>query len=200
MSTLRLFRVAANVTTLGFGRRAAVWVQGCTIGCPGCCSLETWDAGAGRDVPVASVLDWIAAQPGPIDGLTLSGGEPTEQADAVGELIAGFRRANPGADVLLFTGLRHEVARLRVPRLLDACDMVCAGPYVHSLPPLPLRGSSNQTLHPLTEIAHRRYADVDDWPISSQALVRPDGFLTVGIPDTAKLARIAADMAVDHPA
>jgi hypothetical protein len=34
-TTLRLNRMHHPVTTLGYGTRAGIWVQGCTIGCPG---------------------------------------------------------------------------------------------------------------------------------------------------------------------
>ena len=192
MTRINLFRVAANVVTLGFGHRATLWVQGCDIGCPGCCSEETWDESRGHRVDVDSVLDWIAALDRQPDGLTISGGEPTAQPAAVLRLIEGFRALRPEGDVLLFTGLRYEVAWRVAAELIDNCDVVCAGPYVRSLPRLPLRGSSNQTLHLQTDLARRRYADVDRWTIRNQAVVGPEGFLTVGIPNVEKLKRIGA--------
>ncbi len=34
------------VTVLGPGRRIGIWLQGCSIGCAGCISQDTWEADA----------------------------------------------------------------------------------------------------------------------------------------------------------
>ncbi|MCA1696856.1 MAG: radical SAM protein, partial [Actinobacteria bacterium] len=46
------------VTTLGYGTRAGVWVQGCTIGCHGCASRDTWAVTEGTVVRPADVVCW----------------------------------------------------------------------------------------------------------------------------------------------
>ena len=75
---LQLSRLHFPVTTLGVGRRIGVWFQGCSIRCPGCVSLDTWDPAHGtttvEDV-VTAIGPWLEAA----DGLTVSGGTPPYQ-------------------------------------------------------------------------------------------------------------------------
>jgi anaerobic ribonucleoside-triphosphate reductase activating protein len=148
---LFLSRLHFPVHALGPGRRIGLWVQGCSLRCPGCISADTWRSGTG-EVPVAAVLKQLAAWASEADGLTVSGGEPLEQGDALAELLAGWRRLSD-ASVLLFTGLEWAAAKpwfLSHPGLVDA---VIAGPYVASAgQTLALRGSDNQTLHVLTHL------------------------------------------------
>src|SRR4051812_8784074 len=106
---LRLSRLHYPVTTLGPGRRAGIWFQGCTIRCPGCIAVDTWPDRPERAVPVVEVLDWLANLPAAeVDGVTISGGEPTEQPAALVELLGcidRWRQAMAGdRDVLIFTG------------------------------------------------------------------------------------------------
>lgn len=191
MSYLVVNQIAAYVTALGFGSRLAVWVQGCHLECPECCATDTW-FGAGRRLAVQAIIDWALQYQPNLDGISISGGEPSNQASAVTELIHAFREAYCAAevDVLLFSGLPFLKLERRFPELLIA-DVISAGPYVAHLPPRPLRGSSNQTLHLQTELARRRYADVDTLPIHRmQAAFNKDHVVTVGIPNQAGLNRL----------
>lgn len=191
MSTyLNVGQVAANMNVLGYGCRAGVWVQGCGIGCPGCSSLHTHDPAVGRQVEVGAIIQWLRAQTRPVVGLTLSGGEPSSQSPGVVKLIEAFRDTFPLADVLLFSGLTWSRLVRGHHNLVAACDVVIAGPYVHHLPPQPLRGSSNQTVHLLTDLANERYRDLDSWPVhATQAVFVKDHIVTVGIPSTEDLTR-----------
>jgi organic radical activating enzyme len=76
---LRVSRIHVPVTALGPGRRVGIWVQGCSIGCAGCMSQDTWDPAGGEPVPVSRILSWLAGLPGTVTGLTVSGGEPFQQ-------------------------------------------------------------------------------------------------------------------------
>lgn len=186
---LNIAQVAANMRVLGYGNRAGVWVQGCSINCPGCSSLHTHDPRAGRRMDVSNIIDWLRNQSRPVAGLTLSGGEPSEQDKGVLTLIKAFREAFTQSDVLLFSGLpwqrlvNHHIA------LVKASDVIIAGPYVQHLPPLALRGSSNQTIHLLSDLARERYHDLDQWPVhSTQVAFSKDHLTTVGIPDVPTLS------------
>lgn len=176
---LRLARWHPACQVLGPGTRFAVWVQGCSIGCPGCISADTHDPAAGTTVPVATVLTWIAAAPG-IEGITVSGGEPFQQADAVAELAEGARAR--GLGTMIYTGyrvdaLREDPARRR---LLSATDLLVDGPYLAAqAAPLRWRGSRNQRLIALTD----RYRHLVDEPeldpprATLQAAITPEGAL-----------------------
>jgi anaerobic ribonucleoside-triphosphate reductase activating protein len=99
--SLLLAKAHYPVTTLGPGVRAGLWTQGCTIGCAGCLSRDTWDPDSRAAVPVSAVLGWLASLPGPVDGVTISGGEPFQQPEALAALLRGIHEwraagARPG--------------------------------------------------------------------------------------------------------
>ncbi|WP_265296149.1 4Fe-4S cluster-binding domain-containing protein [Streptomyces sp. SHP 1-2] len=76
--------------TLGPGPRLGVWFQGCTLACPGCMSRHTWDGRGGGARSVADVLElWSAALAAGARGLTVSGGEPLQQPEALAALLSG---------------------------------------------------------------------------------------------------------------
>jgi anaerobic ribonucleoside-triphosphate reductase activating protein len=116
----------------GPGIRAVVWTQGCSIGCPGCFNAETHSFH--KRGTVYNVFEF-GERLGhlPVDGLTLTGGEPLDQLFATMNLVKTFRKFNQGT-VLLFTGytskqiLESTVKR----RILLLFDAVLAGPYVYS--------------------------------------------------------------------
>ena len=150
-------RVAAVVdVTLaeGPGARFAVWVQGCSIRCPGCCNPHMFDPAGGAAVEVAELLRRLDRVRDRVEGVTLLGGEPFEQAGALLPLARGARER--GLSVVAFTG--HPLERLRRDRppgsraLLAEVDLLVDGPYVEALPELARRwaGSSNQGFHFLT--------------------------------------------------
>lgn len=169
---LLLSRAHYPVTALGPGVRAGIWVQGCTIGCAGCMSRDTWEADPRTAVPVDALLGWLRALPEPIDGVTISGGEPFEQPEALGALLRGlgaWRRERPSGavpvDVLVYSGRTFSrLSRSAESRaLLDLCDAVVAGPYVDRLNDgSALRGSANQRIVSLTGLGRERYEKPTD--------------------------------------
>ena len=93
--TLRVAHRIACSEAEGPHRRYAVWVQGCTLACPGCCNPELFPAAGGLEVPVATIVEELAAarRIHAIEGLTVLGGEPLEQAAFVGALFAACQEA-----------------------------------------------------------------------------------------------------------
>ncbi|MFD1177617.1 4Fe-4S single cluster domain-containing protein [Paenibacillus puldeungensis] len=135
-SKLYIHDINPNSLVNGPGTRAVVWVQGCSIGCPGCFNpgthskMSATDEGAdperlGRELGQLNV-----------DGLTLSGGEPLEQPEAVSELIRSFRQVNPGT-VLIFSGYAPQriFASPAARSAILLADAVLAGPYVEGTDP-----------------------------------------------------------------
>jgi anaerobic ribonucleoside-triphosphate reductase activating protein len=117
-----------------------------------------------------------------LEGISISGGEPFEQATACAMLAELAQAA--GLSVLVYTGKTLEALRLpEHRRLLAAVDILVAGPFVASklVTGEPLLGSANQTIHFLT----RRYSEADllDLPVS-EVLIRPDGTIVyMGFPE-----------------
>ncbi len=160
----------------GPGLRAVVWAQGCTLACPGCWNPDTW-AFTRRSLRDVDALVAEVLGDAEVEGLTLTGGEPFQQARGFAALAAGVRAA--GRSVLVFTG--YELDELTLPdqrSLLAQADVVVTGRYVETLraPGLGWRGSSNQRVHFLTQ----RYGpeDMDGAP-EVEVLIGPDGTLTV---------------------
>jgi anaerobic ribonucleoside-triphosphate reductase activating protein len=150
-------RIAAMVDLTeaeGPGARFALWVQGCSLRCPGCCNPHMFAARGGRSLPVEEVLAAAARVRPAIEGLTLLGGEPFEQAGPLGELARGAQAL--GLSVVTFTGYALEELRAMldpgVPALLSATDILVDGRYQPHLPERERRwaGSSNQRFHFLT--------------------------------------------------
>jgi anaerobic ribonucleoside-triphosphate reductase activating protein len=166
MTAIHLSRIHFPVTTLGPGRRVAIWFQGCSIRCPGCVSVDTWDERAGA-TGISEVLDILALHAEEANGLTISGGEPLDQPDALAIILSHWRSLSLRS-ALLFTGYEMEDVRdwfAAHPSLVDA---VIAGPFDPRAPQtLALRGSDNQRLHVLTTLgeefaAYDRPADARD--------------------------------------
>ena len=55
---LQLNKAHFPVTALGPGRRIGIWVQGCSIQCPGCVSLDTWKPDRSKAIEVDALIAW----------------------------------------------------------------------------------------------------------------------------------------------
>jgi anaerobic ribonucleoside-triphosphate reductase activating protein len=143
----------------GPGARAAIWVQGCTLGCPGCFNPQTHPPGGGELVPVDDLFERIAALGDTIEGISVSGGEPLQQPRPLLALLRRVRRETC-LSVLVFTGYAWEEIR-RIPAtgaLLACVDVLIAGRYddsqrlaLENADERFLRSSANQTVHLLTD-------------------------------------------------
>lgn len=154
MTTAHISRLHFPVTTLGPGRRAAVWFQGCSIQCSGCISADTWATGIGKTT-VDEVLATLAPWADEADGLTISGGEPFEQPEALEALLRGWRRISAG-DVLVFTGYPLAAVRPWLATCEGLIDGLISEPYDRRAPQTrALRGSDNQILTILTAAGRR---------------------------------------------
>lgn len=156
MTPVALSRLHYPVTTLGPGHRLAVWFQGCSIRCPGCVSMDTW-APRTPDATVERVLAGSAAVR-KANGLTVTGGEPFDQPEALLALLRGWRGLN-GGDVLVFSGYPLETLAPRLPAFEGLVDCLIADPFrVSAGQTLALRGSDNQRLVCLTDLGRDRFA------------------------------------------
>lgn len=154
-----LSRLHFPVTALGPGRRVGLWFQGCSIRCPGCISVDTWDAGVG-ETAVAELLDAIDALAADADGLTVSGGEPFEQPEALAEVLRFWRRRYTGS-ILVYTGHELEDVAPWLDENPGLIDGLMTGPFRSDFSQtMALRGSDNQRLHVLTP-AGREFAPFD---------------------------------------
>ena len=146
---LRIFERRSPVKVLGPYARAVIWVQGCDFGCKGCIVPESWDRDAAEEVDISELVAWVLNQPN-IEGVTLSGGEPMLQAEALSILIDELREAKD-LGVVCYTGYRLEhlkkLGDISQNNLLKKIDLLIDGVYSENLQDdLLWRGSNNQSL------------------------------------------------------
>lgn len=142
-------RLHFPVTTLGPGQRVGLWLQGCLLGCPGCISVDTWEHGRGV-VPLEDVRGRLSELAPGAAGLTVSGGEPLDQPQALTALLEHWRVVSK-ASVLVFTGREWDEAKGWFTANEGLVDCVVTGRFRSDLPQtLALRGSDNQELRILS--------------------------------------------------
>jgi anaerobic ribonucleoside-triphosphate reductase activating protein len=178
------------VTVLGPGRRIGIWMQGCSLGCKGCISRDTWDQDPGRELPVESLLAWCAeVARGGLEGVTISGGEPFDQPQALKALLSGLAawrdREGIAIDLLCYSGYPMRALRQRHEDILSLLDAVIPEPYVEARPTsLSWRGSANQPLLTLSDLGRARYGAADSAPTEQrmQFRVERDRIWYIGVP------------------
>jgi anaerobic ribonucleoside-triphosphate reductase activating protein len=157
--SIAISRVHFPVTALGPGQRLGIWLQGCSLRCPGCISTDTWPQKTER-LPVAEVLSAVEAFARTAAGVTISGGEPFEQPEALGELLRGLSlMIQPDTDVLIYSGLPFTELTAWLDQWRGLVDAVISEPFDATAPQTrPLMGSDNQQLHMLTDLGRVRFA------------------------------------------
>lgn len=149
---VRIHGVKARSRANGPGARFVVWFQGCSLGCPGCFNPATHAGDAGRAATIGDIVDQITAA-GAIDGVTISGGEPFEQPEALRDLVRAIR-ADTDHSILVFSGFtRAEIEAMPAGgEILDHIDVLIDGRYeAPRRVGRELRGSANQIVHLLTD-------------------------------------------------
>jgi anaerobic ribonucleoside-triphosphate reductase activating protein len=147
----------------GPGWRICIWTQGCSIRCTrDCLNTDMLDARGGWLVPVDALVERIVEirrrETGAraVEGITMLGGEPSDQPAAVAQLFARSRAL--GLTTMLYSGWtlaalrRKAVADPALEELLATTDLLIDGPYQDRRydDALPWRGSANQVLHLLS--------------------------------------------------
>jgi anaerobic ribonucleoside-triphosphate reductase activating protein len=176
---VRVHAIEPRSRANGPGARFVVWLQGCTLGCPGCFNPTTHDASGGRETSVADIAEQLARTSG-IEGLSLSGGEPLQQPEAAAALLDAARAR--GLSTLAFSGYTLDEIRAlpHGPAVLDRLDVLVDGRYVAGERlATGLRGSANQRIHLLTS----RYAlaDVEATPVAEIRIARDGDVVLTGV-------------------
>lgn len=140
---LRLYMTAPCSEVLGPYKRFIVWVQGCKRRCKGCIAKDSWALDGGELVEVDTIVQQILRQEN-IEGITISGGEPFLQQDALCELISKVRE-HKDIGVIIYTGMKYN--EIENTALANSADLIIDGEYVEELNDnKSLRGSSNQNV------------------------------------------------------
>jgi anaerobic ribonucleoside-triphosphate reductase activating protein len=155
-SLLRIAQLIPDTEAEGPGRRFALWVQGCSLRCPGCCNPEMFAPDRGGALVEAEALaSQILSTPG-IEGISVLGGEPFEQPGPLAQLCRAVRGG--GKTVMIYSGYTLQELREKrsaeVDALLATADLLVDGRYEQARPESSGRrwiGSANQVLHFLSD-------------------------------------------------
>ena len=180
--TLKISHTESHTDLLGPGDRYCLWVHGCCFDCEGCLARNT-RFGAYRNVSVSALASDIKESG--CDGITISGGEPFLQAEALAELV---KEVQAGRDigVIIYSGFTLEELKERsdAPALLSVTDILIDGRYQKDLDDgRAYIGSSNQLLHYLTDRykeAGKRYYSAPKR--RAEIKFYPDSVTLIGVP------------------
>ena len=144
---MRIYGLVQDSIVDGPGFRFTCFVQGCTHNCEGCHNPDSHDPNGGKEMTVEEVAKQLLRNP-LTDGITLSGGEPFQQAE---DCLALAKIAHENKlNVWSYTGYTFEHLLSHgsdaQKALLMELDVLVDGPFVlaqRSLS-LPWRGSKNQ--------------------------------------------------------
>jgi len=144
------------VKVLGPGERVGLWFQGCTIRCKGCMSKHTWEFEEKCLMDVEEVISTINSYP--THRLTISGGEPFDQPEALLEILKGVRETK--RDILLYTGYTYEKVKKHWSDILEFIDVLVVGPFIEGKETDAFwKGSENQELIFLSESLKQEYSE-----------------------------------------
>ena len=99
---IRLHDMRMHTNALGPGIRTAIWFQGCNRCCKGCMSPSSRPLDGGTLVDVEKVIASIK-NTADIEGVTISGGEPFLQIDALFALLKSLR-SDTELGIIIYTG------------------------------------------------------------------------------------------------
>ena len=149
---LRVFNILKKTKVEGPETRYCIWVQGCSRHCKECQAVHTWAHDGGTLLDTKEIIRDILTQKD-LEGVTFLGGEPFEQAEALGEIAEAVKKE--GLGVLCFTGGLLEDLRKEEKnrKLLDNTDLLIDGAFEIDKVDYsrPWCGSSNQRYHFLTD-------------------------------------------------
>lgn len=181
---LSVLDITYHTRVNGPGLRNIVHLAGCRIRCPGCFSQHTWNKQAGKLLDTQEVLQALM-QNAP-EGVSISGGEPLEQAPALLELVKELWFKNLPLGVLLFTGIDASSLN-QIDEWADIkkyVDAVVAGPYKQDLAISPVRGLVSSSNQKVLYTGYKITPDMLSSLPSVEVKITPTGSKLLGFPST----------------
>lgn len=184
---MNVARILFPVKVLGPGDRVGIWLCGCKRCCVGCSNPELWDVDPEKEISVQGLVALIdsVAKKTSIDGITITGGEPFEQAHDLTELLNNIDSLTD--DILVYTGFTLTELKEKndndINNALDQIGVLIDGPYEEERNDGSfLKGSSNQKIHILKSILTKRYEEyMKNGANRIQNFSTRDGVISVGI-------------------
>jgi len=188
----QLNRLQFPVYNLGPGKRLAIWVQGCSLGCKGCINPELWESLGGKKIHLQQLAASLLPVISQFDGITITGGEPFRQYE---QLIAfcSFLKQKLNINILVYSGFTIDQLIENHPDkiFLSCIDHLVDGPYLQNHGEKnSLRGSSNQNFFTFESgkiIQTEPFAKTEKWSINVE---NEQTIFMAGIPGEDEMKRL----------
>ena len=136
-------------TVNGSGIRVSIFFSGCSFHCKNCFNSELWDFNYGipfTEETINKIIELLA--PDYIKGLSILGGEPFHNYDAVIKLIKKVKEIHPNKDIWIWTGYKFDDIPEECKDILALADVIVDGRYEEDKRDLSIafRGSTNQRI------------------------------------------------------
>ena len=107
-------------------KRCCIWFQGCNIHCEGCCNPDLQELKPNHIVTMKQLIDIVieAKKKYDIEGVTLSGGEPSLQQNLK---VFNDEIHKLGMGIIMFSGRPKQLLN---PELVSSVDLLIDGPYI----------------------------------------------------------------------
>lgn len=173
-------RILYPVEVLGPGRRVGIWFCGCPRRCKGCSNPELWEFQERYKTSPETIFKLIQdiAKENPIDGFTVTGGDPMYQPKELQQLLLLLKSISD--DIIVYTGYHKKELE---QDMLANISVLIDGEYIEELNDNSLlRGSSNQNIIILDEKKKDRYKSYLQRETNKiQNFFVADGVVSVGI-------------------
>ena len=173
-------RVLYPVEVLGPGKRVGIWFCGCPHKCKGCSNPELWDFSEKYRTTPNDIFNIVTtlAKNNPVDGFTITGGDPMYQAQSLQQLLVLLKQISN--DIIVYTG--YTINQLD-PKYLQNVTVLIDGKYVEDKNDNTLlRGSSNQNVYVLDKSQQQKYTHYFNTASNQiQNFFTYDGVVSVGI-------------------
>jgi anaerobic ribonucleoside-triphosphate reductase activating protein len=149
LNSIRISGIISESIVDGKGIRYVIFTQGCYLKCKNCHNYSSQDIFGGYLKNLDEIVEEFKSDP-LLQGITLSGGEPSIQAKECAYLAKKAHELS--LDVYLYSGYYYDdllaTNNIDILNLLNACDYLVDGPYIEDEKSLLLtfRGSSNQRI------------------------------------------------------
>jgi anaerobic ribonucleoside-triphosphate reductase activating protein len=147
MTKVRIASIVENSVVDGEGMRTVVYFQGCSLACKGCQNFKIWPSAGGHELEVEELAYALGYMSREHHNYTIQGGEPTEQPEALADLLEEIKYLDPQAHITVYTGYTWEELPAPVRESFEGwADVVVDGrfDYQQDDPFILWRGSRNQ--------------------------------------------------------
>lgn len=176
-------RLLYPVKVLGPGRRIGIWFDGCTHLCKGCSNPELWEFQDRYRVSLENIVNLVESitKKYEVDGFTITGGDPFEQAEDLEKLIDYLETIS--SDIIVYTGYDYNFLKEKYPSILERIAVLIDGVYLEEKNEnCFMRGSSNQNVIILNSDYKCMYDEyLANGENEIQNFTSSDGVISVGI-------------------